>query len=169
MTVIEAPYEKLDNLHYKWDRRFFDLANLVSTWSKDPSTKCGAVIVRPDKTIASVGYNGFPRGCDDSPEIYENRELKYERVVHAECNAILNARERLDDYKIYTWPAGYGPTCSNCAKHIIQSGISEVFHLKDESEFALRWKEQAEIGLQMYAESGVQVWSFPVEEYDNNS
>lgn len=167
MTVAEANKTELDSLDHKWDRRFFDLASLVSTWSKDPSTKCGAVIVRPDNTIVSVGYNGFPRGCDDDPEIYANRELKYERVVHAECNAILNAREQLDGYTLYTWPAGWGPTCSNCAKHVIQAGIAHVFHLKVLDEFAARWKAQAEIGLQMYKEAGVSVWSYPQSQYLN--
>jgi dCMP deaminase len=169
-TLVEVQ-EKPGVLHtiHKWDRRYLEMAELVSSWSKDPSTKCGAVIVRHDKTIASVGYNGFPRGCDDSPELYANRELKYERVVHAECNAILNGYEQMDGYSIYTWPAGYGPTCSNCAKHIIQAGIKEVFHLKDESEFAMRWKEQAEIGLQMYAEANVAVWSYPLEYWNDSS
>lgn len=66
----------------KWDRRFLRLAQEVASWSKDPSTKTGAVIVRPDKTIAAIGYNGFPRGCDDAPELYAHRETKLSRVVH---------------------------------------------------------------------------------------
>ena len=79
----------------KWDGRFVELASHIAKWSKDPSTKCGAVIVRSDKTIASVGYNGFPRGLDDSGKLYDNRSVKYDRVIHAEMNAILNASESL--------------------------------------------------------------------------
>ena len=72
----------------KWKRRFIELAKHISTWSKDPSTQVGAVIVRPDKTIASVGFNGFPRGVDDRPEKLADRPLKYQMIVHAEINAI---------------------------------------------------------------------------------
>ena len=145
----------------KWDERFLDMARLVSGWSKDPSTKCGAVIVRPDRTIVSTGFNGFPRGCSDDPEVYANRELKYARVVHAELNAILHAKEDLTGYTIYTWPPGFGPSCDRCSAHIIQSGITRVVHIRDTSEFALRWKDAAQIGLDMYEEAGVEVVAYP--------
>jgi len=140
-----------------WDRFFIGMAEYVATASKDPSTKCGAVIVRPDKSVASVGFNGFAKGCDDDPALYANRELKYERVVHAEVNAILLAREPLAGYTIYTYPPGYGPSCARCSSHIIQAGIIRVVHIQDKSEFALRWKPSAEIGLKMYEEAGVEV------------
>ena len=141
----------------KWDLRYIEMAQLVAGWSKDPSTKCGAVIVRPDRTVASVGFNGFPIGCDDSKDLYEDRELKYARVVHAELNAILHAREPLHGYSIYTYPAGWGPSCDRCSSSIIQAGIKRVVHLRDDSEFAARWKDAAERGLQMYREAGVEV------------
>lgn len=143
----------------KWDRRFLELASLVASWSKDPSTKCGAVIVRPDLSIASTGYNGFPRGTSDDEEVYANRELKYSRVVHAELNAIVQAREPLQGYTIYTYPPGYGPSCDRCSAHIIQAGITRVVHQIDTSEFAMRWKEATERGLDMYREAGVEVVS----------
>lgn len=140
-----------------WDQRFLAVAELVSTWSKDPSTKCGAVIVRPDRTIVSTGFNGFPKGCSDHPWLYEHRETKYSRVVHAEVNAVLHAREPLAGYTIYTWPPGYGPSCDRCTAAIIQSGITRVVHRFDDSDFALRWKAASERGLQMYCEAGVEV------------
>ena len=99
------------------------MAEHVSKWSRDPSTKCGAVIVRPDKSLASTGFNGFPRGMDDDEELYDNREVKYDRVIHAELNAILSAHEPVRGYTLYVWPL---PTCSRCAVHVIQSGISRV-------------------------------------------
>lgn len=135
----------------KWNRRFLELAQLVSSWSKDPSTKCGSVIVRPDKTVASVGYNGFPRGTKDDPELYNDRAVKYERVVHAECNAILNAKEPLDGCQIYIWPL---PSCANCSAHIIQAGIKDV-HFFDEPEKYERWADSVEIGRTMYSEAGI--------------
>lgn len=147
----------------KWDLRFLDMAALVSSWSKDPSTKCGAVIVRPDKTVASVGFNGFPKGCDDDPAIYADRERKYSRVVHAEQNALLHAGEPVRGYTMYTHPPGFGPSCDRCTAHIIQAGITRVVYRRDESDFGSRWKEAVESGLQMYAEASVSVF-----QYDDN-
>lgn len=139
-----------------WDERFLELAGLVASWSKDPSTKCGAVIVRPDKTVASVGYNGFPKGCDDDPLIYADRPLKYARVIHAEVNAVLHAREPLDGYSMYTYPAsGFGPTCDRCATVVIQSGITAITHEFVSQEFDARWGEGMQRGLDMYDEAGV--------------
>ena len=88
----------------KWDGRFLDLATFIAEWSKDPSTKVGAALVRPDRTIAAVGFNGFPRGVLDHVERYEDRPTKYEMVVHAELNALLSSRESLEGYTIYVAP-----------------------------------------------------------------
>lgn len=107
----------------KWDLRFIEMAKLVSTWSKDPSTQVGAVIVRPDKTVCSVGFNGFPRNTNDAKELYENRDVKYRTVKHAEENAILFANERLAGYTLYVFPL---LPCSLCAGDVIQKGISRV-------------------------------------------
>src|SRR5690348_10005783 len=101
------PIKKLRKLMsniIKWDKRFLELAQLVAGWSKDPSTKTGAVIVSPERTIVAVGYNGFPKLMDDAPELYANREVKYSRIVHCEMNAVLNAGHRVDGSTLYTWP-----------------------------------------------------------------
>lgn len=103
-----------------WNDYYFSLCDANAAKSKDPSTKVGAVIVRPDRTIASMGWNGFPRGVEDA---YEDREHKLLRTVHAELNAILNARESLHGYSIYVSPLF---PCSNCAAAIIQCGITCV-------------------------------------------
>lgn len=107
----------------KWDLRFIDLADYISTWSRDPSRKVGAVIVRPDKTVASLGFNGFPRGVEDTEDRYNDRDTKYKFVCHAEANAILTANERLHGYTLYVSPLY---PCHECAKMIIQSGITRV-------------------------------------------
>lgn len=106
-----------------WDTRFAQLAKLISLWSKDPSTKVGSVIVRPDKTIASVGFNGFPRGVPDEPAWYEDRDVKYKMVKHAEENAILFAHQSIEGNTLYVYPL---PPCSQCAGDIIQRGIKRV-------------------------------------------
>lgn len=108
----------------KWHLRFIELARVVASWSKDPSTKCGAVITRPDQTVCSVGYNGFPKGMIDDKSIYEDREEKYRRVIHAELNAIFNSRDtNLNGYSIYITP---GLSCDRCSVNLIQNEFKEV-------------------------------------------
>lgn len=107
----------------RWDLRFMDLARLVGSWSKDPSTRVGACIVRPDRTVASVAFNGFARGLPDEPALYEHRDFKIATVLHAEQNALMFARERLDGYTLYV--SGL-PPCAHCASQIIQAGIRRV-------------------------------------------
>ena len=137
-----------------WDRRFLKLAEHISGWSKDPSTKCGAVIVRPNRTIASTGYNGFPRGCLDDAHLYADRNYKYPVVVHAEANAITTARTPLDDCTIYLWT---GPkrifTCASCAGLIIQSGIKRV--VAQGPMDPVHWKEDQDLASDMYGQAGV--------------
>jgi len=120
----------------KWNLRFLHLAQTIALWSKDPSTKVGAVIVRPDKTIASVGYNGFPRGMDDDGSLYLDREEKYDRIIHGEINAILNAKEPLNGYCLYTYPLA---PCNRCAVQVIQAGITKVVFPKLEEDLRERW------------------------------
>lgn len=132
----------------KWHKRFFDLADLVGSWSKDPSTRVGAVIIRPDRTIASVGYNGFPRGVLDR---YTTREDKLLRTVHAEANAILTAREPLHGYTIYVTPLH---PCANCAGLIIQAGIKTV-HFETNTPSSTAWSDHAAVMTEMFTDAGV--------------
>ena len=141
----------------KWDRRFLDLARNVASWSKDPSTQTGAVIVRPDNTISSLGYNGFPKNIDDSPERYNNRELKYSMIIHCEMNAVLNSRERVDGYTLYTWPF---LSCDRCAVHMIQSGISRVVAPNCPEDKKDRWQTILEKSNDMFREAGVLVTTY---------
>ena len=118
--------------YISWDEYFMGVAILASQRSKDPSTQVGACIIDSDKRILSTGYNGFPQGCSDD-EFPWNRdeaqgETKYQYVVHAELNAILNASgKKLAGSTVYV---GLFP-CHECAKAIIQSGISEIIYLSD--------------------------------------
>src|ERR1035437_2012178 len=93
-----------------WDARFLELARLVSSWSKDPSTQVSAVITR-GKFVVSLGFNGHAKGVTDSPGRVENREVKYRTIIHAEINAILTAKQDLEGCTIYLWP--FMP-CSQC-------------------------------------------------------
>lgn len=106
-----------------WDDWFLDRAADWATRSKDPSTQCGAVIVAPDKTVVSTGYNGFPRRIHDDPELLHDRDEKLRRMVHAEINAILNNPSRFARCSLYTYPF---PPCVHCAAIICQTGIIRV-------------------------------------------
>ena len=119
--------------YISWDEYFLGIAMLAARRSKDPNTQVGACIVSPDNIIISTGYNGMPKGCSDDEFPWERtgedqNETKYPFVVHAELNAILNANGRdLRGSRIYValFP------CNECAKAIIQSGITEVVYLSD--------------------------------------
>src|ERR1700677_378614 len=96
-----------------WEKRFIDLAVFISSWSKDPNTRVGAVIVGPDREIRSTGFNGFPRGIDDTPERLNDRDTKLKLVVHAEMNAILNG-------------ARFGTPMKGCTLYLAASDDSGV-------------------------------------------
>mgnify|MGYP000135257146 FL=1 len=113
-------------LSNNWDVRYLELAEQVSSWSKDPSRQIGAVAVGTKGQVLAQGYNGFPRGIKDSPIRYNDREMKYKFVVHAEQNVIYNATYNgvsLDGATLYVWGL---PVCSDCAKGVIQTGIKRV-------------------------------------------
>lgn len=141
-------------MNNRWTSRYLNLAKEISSWSRDPSTKVGAVIVRSDKTVASLGFNGLPKGVEDLEERLNNRDTKYAFTVHAEKNAILHARERMDGYSLFVYP--FMPCC-DCAGAIIQSGIKTVVSLECDNE---RWNESFNFSKQMFAEAGVELKLF---------
>lgn len=118
--------------YLEWDAYFMGVAILSSYRSKDPGTQVGACIVSKNNRIMSVGYNGMPSGCSDDVYPWERDgdalNTKYLFVCHAELNAILNFRGgSLEGSRIYTtlFP------CNECAKALIQSGISEIVYMQD--------------------------------------
>ena len=119
-------------MHISWDEYFMGIALLSAKRSKDPSTQVGACIVNKDKRIIAIGYNGFPKGCEDDEFPWGKTDsdplnTKYPYVVHAEANAILNSNSNLKGSKLYVtlFP------CNECAKLLIQSGIEEIVYLSD--------------------------------------
>jgi len=139
----------------KWDKRFLTLAKLIASWSKDPSTKTGAVIVSPDRSIISCGYNGFARGVEDDPVRYADRDLKYKLVVHAERNAIIFAQKSIREATIYVWP--WMP-CAPCAGMVIQSGIERCVSLINLNP---RWQEDFDLTKMMFKEAEVRLDLYP--------
>ena len=134
-----------------WNRRFLALAEHIATWSKDPSTKVGAVIVDADRRIISTGYNGFPRDVEDLDQRLNNRDVKYEMIVHGEINAIVFANQNLQGTTLYTWP--FMP-CSRCAGIVIQSGIRTVVAPYNDNP---RWQDSFKLTQQMFWEAQVEL------------
>lgn len=138
----------------RWDNYGLAEAETIARMSKDPSTQCGAAVLRPDRTVAAKGFNGFPRGVPDSPELYFDRAEKYKRVVHCEMNAVLTAREPLHDCTLYTWPF---LTCERCAVHVIQSGIRRVVAPEAAADLRARWGDAFRVAMALYEEAGISV------------
>jgi dCMP deaminase len=156
-TQSENGMKKTSEGSAKWDDRFIKLAQFVGAWSKDPSTKVGSVIVRPDNTVAAMGYNGFPRGVLDHDSRYADKATKYEMVVHAEINALLNSRESLEGCTLYVTPL---PPCAQCAAAIIQRGIKRVV-VAPKRDLPPIWAEKFAISKTMFSESGIAVCELP--------
>lgn len=129
-----------------------ELARTVASWSKDPSTQCGAIIVGEDGQVVSQGYNGFPRTMSDNKELYEDRETKYRRIIHAEMNAIYNAALNGVSPKGATIYVHGLPCCHECAKAIIQCGIKRVV-MKTSNN--LRWGESCSDAQDFFKEAGL--------------
>lgn len=137
-----------------WQQRYLDLAQHISTWSKDPSRQIGAVVVGDSGQILSIGYNGFPRGIDDDERLHD-RETKYSLVVHAEMNAIYNATLNgisLRDSTLYVWGL---PVCSDCARGVIQVGITRVVMNSIDGKIG-HWTDHWEKTKAMFDEANVQ-------------
>jgi dCMP deaminase len=140
----------------KWDDRYMDMAKLVATWSKDPSSKIGAVAVNEKGQILTTGYNGFPRGIADDDRL-NDRPVKYKYIVHAEQNAIYNATYNGVSLHGSTMYVAGLPCCSDCAKGIIQVGVRRVVMNGDPLNG--RWAESTRLTLDMFKEAGVE-WKF---------
>lgn len=132
-----------------WNKRFLGLANHVATWSKDPSTKVGAVIADSKNRIVSLGFNGFARGVEDDERL-NDRATKYAMVLHAEENAILFAGRNLSDCSLFV--SGL-PPCSHCASLIVQCGIKKVYAWKQ--DIPERWQESFKLTQKIFEEAGV--------------
>ena len=122
-----------------WDGRFLQMASIVAGWSKDPSTKVGAVIA-DDKIMVAEGFNGFPSGHSDDIGLYHNREYKYANIVHAEINALQHMkgkylfRQKMSIYVTH-------PPCVECCKQILHEGIHRIVTRKPSGDMLSRWRE----------------------------
>jgi dCMP deaminase len=144
-----------------WDKRLLSLAEHVASWSKDPSTKVGAVLAH-GKDVVGLGYNGFPKGVQDSEERLNDRPLKYKLTVHAEANAILMAGQAASGASLYVWPSfsdpnKYPQACHECCKLALQAGVVEFISGKlqnPDPALQQRWIESHSISKLMSDEVG---------------
>lgn len=139
-----------DRQRTKWDMRFVSLAEHISTWSKDPSTQCGAVIVDRQNRIMGIGFNGFPRGVQDSLHRLSDRAIKYPIVLHAESNAI-DFATKTQDCTIYVHPM---PPCAGCMSKIIQNGITRVVAPRSHDD---RWSDSVKLSLEIASDKDVNI------------
>lgn len=143
-----------------WHETFMEIAKAASKRSKDPRTQIGCAIIEPyTKRLVSIGYNGFPRGFQDTPKRWERQEKK-KYVIHAEANAILNAFEDIRGYHLYLYSGKSYYPCWECAKIIAQSGISKVIidafkNISDINEHIQTYK--IKITKEIFNECGIEV------------
>ncbi len=140
---------------HSWKVKYLDLARHFSTWSKDPSSKIGAVVIGTNGQILSTGYNGFPRGIGDTEDRLNDRDKKYPLIVHAEMNCIYNAADlgvSLRGGSLFV----YGlPVCDHCSLGIIQSGIREVYMRVPIGKDINRWVDSFNTTADNFEEAGV--------------
>lgn len=145
MNIKLYTKEQIDQVN----RHFVEMARHVSTRSKDPSTKTGAVIVDTEGRVISTGYNGFPRQMPDDPNVYADREQKYSRIVHCEMNALIFAQRDLKNCTLYTWPF---LSCDRCAVHMLQAGIKRFVAPRCPAHLVERWEPIFKLTRQYIAE-----------------
>jgi dCMP deaminase len=142
-----------------WDDYALDLARLVASKSKDPSTQCGCVLLDAQHRVVSTGYNGFPRGVADDAARLQDRDTKLALVIHAEENALLFAQRDLTGCTAYVWPM---PPCSRCAAKLAQVGIVRVVTVAPTAAQRARWGESFDLAQWVYAQVGLQYEERPV-------
>ena len=130
-----------------------EMARHVATLSKEPSSQVGAVIFDDKRRLVSAGYNGLPRGVEDSPARLHNRDVKYKMILHAECNAMAFATGKLEGATLFCTH----PCCTQCAAQIIQMGIKHVCWPTADREFAERWACDMKLSMEMFTEAQVGV------------
>ena len=137
----------------KWDKRYLDLAMLVASWSKDPSTKVGSCIIDENGNPVAFGFNGFPRGLNDTEDRLHDRTFKYAHTLHAEENCMLfSNRTYLEGCTIYI----SHPPCTKCLSVMKQRKLTKVVCYSGNEDFRSRWGDNSDT-LDLSEELGIEV------------
>lgn len=136
-----------------WDKRFLELAGYIGQWSRDRSRKVGCVIVGPQREVRALGYNGFPRGIDDTAAERYERPNKYLWTEHAERNAIFQAARIGTPLEGCTMYLPWFP-CMACARAIVQAGIAQLVAVKPDTTDP-QWGEEFQAALALLKEAHV--------------
>lgn len=141
-----------------WNEYFFSIAETAARKSKDRSVKVGCVITQPDHDVVSIGYNGFPRGVDDSKEEWHLRPKKYLVTAHAEENAICNAARHGKSTDGCIAYVTLQP-CARCARTLVNAGILEIHCKAVPKSWANseQWKEDFATARELCNEAGVEL------------
>ena len=142
----------------KWHKRFLEVTDVIAGWSKDPSRGVGALIVSPNRQIVATGFNGLPRGFEDTPDRLQ-RPDKYDFVVHAELNALIQCARNGVSPIGCTIYSSFSP-CVHCAIAIAQAGLSRVitYRLDEDDE---RWVESISKAMAVFEEAGIEYLQIP--------
>lgn len=143
-----------------WDEYFINIAQQIKLKSKDQKTQIGVVIVGKDNEIVSTGYNSFPRGINDDLQERQERPEKYYWFEHAERNAIYNAARIGVSTLNTTMYMTCDISCADCARGIINAGITKVVFSKSNKPWNKVWQDSAERSIQMFEEAGIDVKYF---------
>jgi dCMP deaminase len=156
--------KKILKTEISWEETYFRSVYDYASRSNDPRTRIGAVLVDwESKDPISHGYNGFPRGFKDF-EYRWQRPLKYEYVLHAEENSIINAA-RKGASTLGAILLTNGIPCVGCAKRICNAGIKEIIVHKQWQDYEgkngwEKWVESAKLSMEMFNELNIKVAVF---------
>lgn len=140
----------------RWQKYYLDLAKQVATGSKDGSSKVGAILVRPDKTVSSIGFNGFPARIEDRLDLLTDpdlRQQKYVRIVHAEANCLNTTRDH-DTTGFHLFVTTH--PCAACSLRIASTGITHVYYAEN-LDFERRWADAMKDSRMLLEEAGIQL------------
>lgn len=144
-----------------WDIYFMKMANHVATRSKDPMTQVGAVLVDENNHVIATGYNGFPPGVEETEDRWA-RPVKYDRVIHAEMNAIAHAARKGHATEGATLYCTHFPcNKTGCTRLVIAAGIKKVragmppHGWDDDHKYAGELLEDAGVDAKVYAYNGL--------------
>lgn len=144
----------MTKLSARWQDYYMGLAHQIATGSKDGSSQVGAILVRPDKTVASIGFNGFPARIEDRDDLLTNpalRSKKYPRIVHAEANCLNHSRDHdSDGFHLFVTMH----PCDKCSLRIASTGITHVYFETNE-DYETRWAEELIVAREILDEAGV--------------